>query len=166
VEIDIAQVNCLVFCGNLCKLKNLDLSFSNLSRNIDGIFSNFSACMNNSLEFLDLSHNYLGEIPDSLGRLGSLRYLYLQFNSFWGSMPAFIDSLSSLQHLDLSYNYKMNGTIPDTFGQLSELVYLNLEETSWKGVITEAHLMNLTRLEDVTLTIEASQTLVFNVTYN
>ena len=60
----------------------------------------------------------------------------------------------------------MNGTIPDTFGQLSELVYLNLEETSWKGVITEAHLMNLTRLEDVTLTIETSQTLVFNVTYN
>ena len=59
----------------------------------------------------------------------------------------------------------MNGTIPTSIGQLSELINLNLQENSWKGVITEAQLMNLTRLEEFILTTATNQSLVFNVTY-
>ena len=54
----------------------------------------------------------------------------------------------------------MNGTIPTSIGQLSELINLNLQENSWKGVITEAQLMNLTRLEEFILTTATNQSLV------
>ena len=58
----------------------------------------------------------------------------------------------------------MNGTILECFEQLSKLVKLYLLENSWEGVITEAQLMNLTRLEEFALTtINKSQPLVFNV---
>ena len=93
-----------------------------------------------------------------------MRYLNLQYNSFWGSILASIGTLSSLLQLDLSFN-KMNGTIPTSIGQLSELINLNLQENSWKGVITEAQLMNLTRLEEFILTTATNQSLVFNVTF-
>jgi Leucine-rich repeat (LRR) protein len=94
-----------------------------------------------------------------------LRDLSLSLNSFWGSIPASIGNLSSLQLFDLSFN-QMNGTIPESFGQLSELVELYLQANSWEGVITEAQLMNLTRLEHVILRTDTNQSLVFNVTYS
>ena len=153
--------------GNLCKLKTLDLSGNNFSGNIDGFLGNFPTCLNNNLESLAL-HSYnklIGKIPDSLGIFGSLRQLSLGYNFFGGSIPASIGKLSSLQLLHLSYK-EMNGTIPKSIGQLSELVALLLDNNSWKGVITEAHLMNLTRLEDFILNIEKNQSLVvFNVVY-
>uniref|UniRef100_A0A2N9G7E5 Uncharacterized protein n=1 Tax=Fagus sylvatica TaxID=28930 RepID=A0A2N9G7E5_FAGSY len=154
------------FCGNLCKLETLDLSGNKFCGNIDELFGNSTACLNNSLESLDLSFNELvGNIPDSLGRLGSLRYLFLYHNSFSGSIPASIGNLSSLQELYL-YGNKMNGTIPESFGQLSKLVHLELDGNFWEGVITEAQLMNLTSLEYFRLTTDKNQSLVFNVTYN
>ena len=60
----------------------------------------------------------------------------------------------------------MNGTIPGSLGQLSALVHLYLHDNSWDGVITEAQLMNLTRLEEFGLTTDKNQSLVFKVTYD
>ncbi|XP_065625333.1 receptor-like protein EIX1 [Quercus suber] len=153
------------FLGNLCKLKTLSLKSTNIGGNIDGFLDNFSTYLNNSMESLDLSLNKLvGNIPDSLGRLESLRYLNLYCNSFWGSIPPSIGNLSSLQQLDLSFN-EMNETIPASLGQLSELVILDLSANSWRGVITETQLMNLTRLEDFVLTTYTVHSLVFIVMY-
>ena len=109
--------------------------------------------------------NLLGKIPDSLGRLASLRYPNLEYNSFWGSIPASIGSLSSLHDLDLSNN-EMNGTVPESFGQLSKLVNLFLYENFWEGVITEVQMTNPTRLENVILKANTNHSLVFNVTYD
>lgn len=58
----------------------------------------------------------------------------------------------------------MNLTIPESFGRLLTLVNLYLIGNSWEGVITEAQLMNLARLEYFVLTTYSS--LVFNVTYS
>lgn len=60
----------------------------------------------------------------------------------------------------------MNGTIPNSLGQLSMLVDLNLKWNSWERVITEAHLMNLTRLKYFIVTTDKNRSLIFNVTYD
>uniref|UniRef100_A0A7N2LMD5 Leucine-rich repeat-containing N-terminal plant-type domain-containing protein n=1 Tax=Quercus lobata TaxID=97700 RepID=A0A7N2LMD5_QUELO len=154
------------FFGIFCKLKTLDLSMNNFSGSIGSFLGNFSTSLNNSMESLDLSSNRLaGKIPDSLGRLGSLTNLNLHFNSFSGSIPSSIGNLSSLQVFSLFGN-EMNGTIPESLGQLSKLVSLNLEWNFGEGVITEAHLMNLTRLEGFAVTTDKNQSLIFNVTYD
>ncbi|XP_030969921.1 receptor-like protein EIX1 [Quercus lobata] len=154
------------FFGIFCKLKTQDLSWNNVSGSIDSFLGNFSTSLNNSMESLDLSANSLvGKIPDSLERLGSLTNLFLDFNSFSGSIPASIGNLSSLQIFSLIEN-EMNGTTPESLGQLSKLVGLQLDMNSWEGVITEAHLMNLTRLENFAVTIDKNQSLIFNVTYD
>ncbi|KAK7842668.1 receptor-like protein eix2 [Quercus suber] len=133
------------FFGIFCKLKTLDLSGNNFS--------------GSSID------SFLGKIPDSLGRLGSLTSLFLYYNFFSGSIPSSIGNLSSLQQFSLNEN-EMNGTIPESLGQLSKLVNLQLDMNSWEGVITEAHLMNLTRLEGFAVTIDKNQSLIFNVTYD
>ncbi|KAL5773744.1 hypothetical protein ACOSQ2_013668 [Xanthoceras sorbifolium] len=150
--------------GNLSQLRILDLSANNLNGEIQEFSYGFSGRPNN-LFFLDLSSNSLvGELPESLGDLKNLQYLVLSGNSFWGSIPTSMGSLSSLRKLDLSYN-RMNGTIPESFGQLSELVDANLMENSWEGILHEAHLVNLRKLESIRLTTEPTRSLVFNVSY-
>lgn len=67
-----------------------------------------------------------------------------------------------MQELDLSFN-KMNGTIPATLGQLSKLNNLNLDGNSWQGVLSEAQLINLTRLQHLTVSTDTVKLLVFNV---
>ncbi|XP_040362655.1 receptor-like protein EIX2 [Rosa chinensis] len=52
-------------------------------------------------------------------------------------------------------------------GQLSQLVDLDLSQNSWNGILTEAHLMNLTRLETFRIGTDRpalSSSLIFNVT--
>ncbi|XP_023896399.1 receptor-like protein EIX2 [Quercus suber] len=155
---------------NLTSLRVLDLSYNPFNTSIDLSYNPFNTSIPQwlfnltSLTSLDLTFsNQSGKILDSFGRLSSLKYLYLGGNNFSGSIPASIGNLSSLKELDLSYN-KMNGNIPESLGQLSKLVKLYLLENSWEGVITEARLMNLTRLEEFVLTTNnKSQPLVFNV---
>ncbi|KAB2631584.1 leucine-rich repeat receptor protein kinase EXS-like [Pyrus ussuriensis x Pyrus communis] len=158
--------------GNLCKLKVLRLSENNFDGGIEEFWRSLSNCPSNTLESLDLSNcqiesqlpvflgmfkslqilnlgenNLWGSIPDSIGNLSSLRTLALNSNNLSGSIPDSIGNLSSLRTLDLSYN-KMNGSIPESIGQLYELVSLLLLGNSWEGILTEAHFINLTRLQD------------------
>ncbi|GLT49221.1 hypothetical protein SLA2020_227950 [Shorea laevis] len=127
-----------------------------------------------NLQYFDVSLNNLtGSLPNSLATLRNLQYLDLSLNSFSGSVPESIGNLSSLRMLNLSDNI-MNGTIPESFGQLSELIEVKLNSpleldstlNSWNGVITEAHLINLTRLEYIFLPVASPSSLVFNITYD
>ncbi|GLT49225.1 hypothetical protein SLA2020_227970 [Shorea laevis] len=124
-----------------------------------------------NLQYFDVSNNNLtGSLPNSLATLRHLQHLDLSSNSFSGSIPESIGNLSSLRMLDLSDNI-MNGTIPESFGQLLALVEVRLNSpldldptyNSWSGVFTEAHLINLTRLENIILTVVSPSSLVFNV---
>ncbi|KAK9293262.1 hypothetical protein L1049_021253 [Liquidambar formosana] len=111
-----------------------------------------------------MKNQLVGNLPDSLGRFENLRYLYLESNSFWGSIPSSIGNLSSLQELWLSYN-QMNGTIPQSIGQLSKLDTLYLHSNSWEGVLTEAHFLNLTRLETFWMDTTLKKSLSLNLSY-
>ncbi|XP_048424017.1 receptor-like protein EIX2 [Pyrus x bretschneideri] len=132
-----------VFLGMFKSLQNLILSGNNLWGSIPDSIGNLS-----SLRTLDLySNNLWGSIPDSIGNLSSLRTLDLYSNNLSGSIPNSIGNLSSLRTLELKDN-KMNGSIPESIGQLCELVSLLLVGNSWEGILTEAHFINLTRLQD------------------
>ncbi|KAM5586997.1 hypothetical protein ABKV19_005771 [Rosa sericea] len=135
--------------GHLCKLKMLHLGANQFSGGLQEILSGFSNCRDNG------------------GMVSELQHLDLSHNSFSGSFPESFRHLSSLKTLDLSYN-RMNGAIiPQDLGQLSQLVYLDLSQNSWEGILTEAHFMNLTRLETFRIGTDRpalSSSLIFNVT--
>ncbi|KAH7522817.1 hypothetical protein JRO89_XSUnG0102100 [Xanthoceras sorbifolium] len=59
----------------------------------------------------------------------------------------------------------MNGTISESIGQLTELIELDLYGNSWKGVISENLLHNLTQLTDFYLS-STSNSLVFNARHD
>nr|KAJ0194370.1 hypothetical protein LSAT_V11C800442550 [Lactuca sativa] len=85
-----------------------------------------------NLRFIYLSRNGLtGSIPKSLGRLRYLELLYLSANELTGPIPTFLGKLSVI---DLSWN-QLNGLIPESFGNLTCLKEMNLELNQLTGPI-------------------------------
>ncbi|KAM5552443.1 hypothetical protein ABKV19_027004 [Rosa sericea] len=177
------------FSGNLCRLKSLSLAWNQIDGGIEEFLSGFSNCSFNRMESLDLQEcGLVAKLPSSLGMLRSLQHLDLSFNSFWGSVPEFIISnlssslktldlrnnifngfipqslgkLSQLVSLDLSYNI-FNGSIPQSLGKLSQLVSLDLSYNSWEGNLTEAHFINLTKLESFAVGTAQPVPIIFNL---
>ncbi|CAN6577475.1 unnamed protein product [Malus baccata var. baccata] len=153
--------------GNFCKLKVLSLSGNNFDGGIEEFWMSLSNCPSNTLESLDLSScNLEGQLPAFLGMFKSLQNLNLGGNNLWGSIPDSIGNLSSLRTLDLILN-NMNGSIPESIGQLYELVSLHLLGNSWEGILTEAHFINLTRLQHFEIgNIDRPTSLIFDGAYD
>ncbi|KAF3435147.1 hypothetical protein FNV43_RR22234 [Rhamnella rubrinervis] len=149
--------------GNLCNLQTLDLSGNHISGEITNFLESLSRCSNSSIESLDLSNNELvGYLPNSLGFIKSLKFLNLNTNFFQGSIPSSIGNLISLEEVDLSYNNM--SSIPKTLGQLAKLTVLDISQNFWEGVITEAHLMNLSSLKQLRINQYSSAvSLVFSI---
>ncbi|KAH7518850.1 hypothetical protein FEM48_Zijuj09G0215000 [Ziziphus jujuba var. spinosa] len=136
--------------GKLCNLRNLKLSHNAISGEITVFVNTLSTRSNNSLETLDLGSNaFMGNLPDTLGYIKSLKVLQLQNNSFRGSIPESIGNLTSVEQVFRCRNEK--SFIPESIGQLSKLVVLDISNNPWEGVITEVHLMNLSRLEEFSI---------------
>ncbi|KAM4077564.1 hypothetical protein ACJW30_12G147600 [Castanea mollissima] len=93
-----------------------------------------------------------GEIPGSIGNLGSLEQLYLDSNNFSGLVPPSIGNLSKLTVMMLSGN-SFRGNLP-SFANLNHLASLNLGSNGFAGPIP-CDLMNLTRL--TTLNLESNK---------
>lgn len=80
---------------------------------------------------IDLMNNNLqGSIPDELGSLSALEYLYMAANQLSGLIPTALGNLLSLKTLDLSYNPNISGSIPSSLGNLSNLEFLWLGENN------------------------------------
>ena len=63
-----------------------------------------------------------GSIPEVMGNLTGLSYLYFQRSSLTGTIPHSLGKLSRLKRLYLNDN-SMTGTLPETLGSLSALSY-------------------------------------------
>ncbi|KAM5573196.1 hypothetical protein ABKV19_012969 [Rosa sericea] len=132
---------------SMLSLASLDLSFNQLEGGIPKGFQNLC-----SLESLTLYYNQLSEnIEDSVKTLScaenTLETLDLGANGFWGSWPD-LKRFSKLRKLYLDSN-QVNGSLPESVGQLSSLETLFLSRNSLSGVITEAHFLNLSRLQSL-----------------
>nr|XP_016456073.1 PREDICTED: receptor-like protein 12 [Nicotiana tabacum] len=84
---------------------------------------------------IDFSHNkFEGDIPKSIGNLGSLRGLNLSHNSLMGPIPQSFENLSVLESLDLSSN-QLSGKIPQELATLKFLAVMNLSKNHLVGHI-------------------------------
>ncbi|KAK4337631.1 hypothetical protein RND71_042118 [Anisodus tanguticus] len=154
--------------GKLCNLKTLILNDNSISGNITEFINALSECQNNSLETLNLSQNKLsGNLPSTLGYLRKLKDLQLRFNSLTGTIPETIGNLSYLEALYLTSN-KMSGSLTPNIGQLTSMVSLVISENMWEGFVTEAHLLNLSNLKELSVGVKLGTniTLTFNISPN
>ncbi|KAL2335374.1 hypothetical protein Fmac_016587 [Flemingia macrophylla] len=157
----------------LCQLKWLDLGFNKLSDQPSDYIQELVYARN--LKWLSLSNNPFisGPLPDfsrfsslkelSLGSTNivgplsfdhfpRLEYLDLSRNGLNGSLPVLkVSKLSSsLEFLYLSHN-QLNGTLPTTLGQFSNHQCLDLSWNKFSGIIVEAHLLSLSKLDVLSL---------------
>ncbi|RVW37548.1 Receptor-like protein 12 [Vitis vinifera] len=98
-----------------------------------------------SLQYLTVRYN-----PDLIGYLpefqetSPLKMLYLGGTSFYGELPASIGSLGSLTELDIS-SCNFTGLVPSPLGHIPQLSVLDLSNNSFSGQIP-SFMANLTQL--------------------
>jgi autotransporter-associated beta strand protein len=108
--------------------------------------TNGNVVVQGNVEEVFLDFNQLsGSIPESLGNLFQLQYLYLADNQLSGSIPESLGNLSQLQILWLSAN-QLSGSIPESLGNLSQLQGVGLDGNQLSGSIPES-LGNLSQLQ-------------------
>ncbi|XP_058211274.1 receptor-like protein 7 [Rhododendron vialii] len=104
-----------------------------------------------SLRHLDLSlSNYSGPLPPSLGNLTRLTNLELRMNKFSGQVPSSLANLSQLTRLGLGDNNFDAGTLPLLPGKLQKLTSLFFSDMNLVGEIPVS-LANLTQLSYLVL---------------
>ncbi|WVZ15179.1 hypothetical protein V8G54_012745 [Vigna mungo] len=112
--------------GEACSLFSLDMSFNSLSDELPMIISHLSRCARYSLQELRLNRNQInGTLPD-FSAFTSLQILYLSDNMLNGEIPK-----------DIQFPPKM------------ESLFMNAN--SLKGVLTDYHFANMSKLEHLYL---------------
>ena len=82
---------------------------------------------------LSLHGNGLGgSLPQEIGNLGALEYLYLSHNQITGTIPLQIGQATSLKHLHL-YRNRLGGEVPSEVGGLAVLRELKLGSNRLEG---------------------------------
>ncbi|KAF3435982.1 hypothetical protein FNV43_RR23074 [Rhamnella rubrinervis] len=154
--------------GNMPSLENINLqgneiegeipkslgTLCNLSGTLDNLLDSQVSCSNQkvfpALEELYLTDNLLeGPLPISLRQFPKLRLLSLENNLLTGTLPN-LSPFSSLERLSASNNM-LDGSLPESIGQLRNLTWFDVSSNSFSGVISEAHLMNVSKLLDLDL---------------
>ncbi|KAI3698477.1 hypothetical protein L2E82_42051 [Cichorium intybus] len=149
------------------KLKAINLARNNLIGEVPETFKNFpslsylslSNCsLNNistalkvlqhcpNLTVLVLTINFYNEQlpPDDDLQFKALKALVIANCRLTGSIPPWLNGLTQLQLLDLSWNH-LTGSIPGYFGDFKSLFYLDLSNNSLSGEIPK----NLTQLQSL-----------------
>ncbi|KAJ9159793.1 hypothetical protein P3X46_025266 [Hevea brasiliensis] len=94
------------------------------------------------LTTIDLSGNkFTGEIPQSIGKLKSLKLLNLSHNQLTGNIQSSLGNLSNLESLDLSSNLLV-GRIPMQLNDLTFLEVFRVSHNRLEGPIPEGKQFN------------------------
>ena len=73
-------------------------------------------------------------IPAAIGSLTTLRHLDLSFNQFNGTVPAALGSLTALTYLSLNGSELLDGVLPAGFAGASSLQFVDISGTSYELV--------------------------------
>ncbi|KAL2967136.1 hypothetical protein AAZX31_16G158800 [Glycine max] len=123
--------------GDACALRSLDMSNNSLSEEFLMIIHHLSGCARYSLEGLDLGMNQInGTLPD-------------------------LSIFSSLRELNL-YGNKLNGEIPKDYKFPPQLERLDLQSNFLKGVLTDYHFANMSKLDLLELSDNSLLALAFS----
>mmetsp|Transcript_25401 Transcript_25401/g.59102 ORF Transcript_25401/g.59102 Transcript_25401/m.59102 type:complete len:969 (+) Transcript_25401:37-2943(+) len=94
-------------CLTMPSLFHVDLSYNYFSGQLPSCY------MTEDKEFLFLEHNsFSGSIPPEIGQMSSVMQIYLRYNQLTGTIPTEICNLHVLYDLDLDGNF-LEGSIPD-----------------------------------------------------
>ncbi|GAB4854816.1 hypothetical protein Ancab_023400 [Ancistrocladus abbreviatus] len=94
------------------------------------------------LTAIDVSDNkFSGVIPESMGKLVSLRWLNASHNNFTGSIPSSLGNLQLLESLDLSSN-QLVGQVPQELKNLNFLESFNVSNNQLVGPIPQGEQFN------------------------
>lgn len=129
--------------STLRNLEILDLSGNSFSSEFPSWVGNLTG-----LQSLGLGHNHFDEskIPESLGNLKNLTWLYLANCSLMGEIPEFIYEMKALGTLDMSRN-TLSGKLSKSISKLQNLNKIELYVNNLTGEIPP-ELANLTLLQD------------------
>ncbi|KAG7967527.1 hypothetical protein I3843_08G104100 [Carya illinoinensis] len=130
---------------SLPNLRVLSLSYCNLSGPLDPSLANLK-----SLSVIDMSENDLSApIPDFFADFRNLTTLDFSHSSLKGKFPERVFQIPTLQMVDLSINYQLEGFLPEfpSNGSLQTLVLL---ETNFSGSLPYS-IGNLKLLSEVDL---------------
>jgi Leucine-rich repeat (LRR) protein len=137
--------------GNLTLLHELVLA--------DSLYGKIPLLYNlTKLNYLDLSGISVGEHTNVLDIPSSflpqtwrrMQGLILEGCNLSGTLPEWIDEMASLQYLVLGDNH-LSGAIPVYVGNLINLIELDLSLNLFTGLLTDAHLHGLSKLEHLIL---------------
>ncbi|KAF7082820.1 hypothetical protein CFC21_086668 [Triticum aestivum] len=116
--------------GNLIGLEILGIA----NTSIYGVIPESIGKLENLIELSVYNNSLSGLIPSSLGNLSQLTRLVADHGNLEGTIPASLGKLKNLFLLDLSANYRLNGSIPIEIFKLPSLSwYLDLSYNSLSG---------------------------------
>ncbi|KAL6961949.1 Receptor protein-tyrosine kinase cepr2 [Sarracenia purpurea var. burkii] len=130
--------------SSLTNLEILDLSGNNFVGGFPTWVGNLTRLV--SLGLGDNEYEE-GEIPESLGNLKNLTWLYLHGSHLRGEIPESIFELMALETLDFSSN-KISGNFPKSISKLRNLNKIELFQNNLTGVLPP-ELAELTLLQEI-----------------
>ncbi|MEO1054970.1 MAG: RHS repeat-associated core domain-containing protein, partial [Bacteroidota bacterium] len=96
---------------------------------------------NGDISALTITQNPVGEIPESIGQLKSLKTLAVRGEGVIGDLPVSLGGLTSLTQLNIT-NTSISGTIPSSLNSLNNLFLLYLDHNNLTGQIPDLSGMN------------------------